>query len=170
VLRRWKRATVKAGGTLLTAVGQLAIDAVERIDAVTPQDARAAGYDDADAATAALSLRDGDLYRIRLHLAGPDPRIALREAGDLDAAERERIAARLARLDARPEGPWTAATLAAIAAHPGKPARELADLLGRDRDDLKADIRKLKALGLTISLETGYRLSPRGLAWFDKTG
>jgi len=168
-LRRWKRPTIKAGGTLLTAIGQLAIDAVERIHAVTEEDAQAAGYRDAAAATAALA-RDGDLYRIRLHLAGPDPRIALREAGDIDDAERTRIAARLTRLDARAQEPWTAATLAAIAAHPGKPARELAGLLGRDRGELKADIRKLKALGLTISLETGYRLSPRGLAWLGKTG
>jgi hypothetical protein len=27
------------------------------------------------------------------------------------------------------------------------------------------DVRKLKALGLTESLGTGYRLSPRGRAW-----
>ena len=29
--RKWRRPTVKAGGTLLTAVGQLAIDEVERV-------------------------------------------------------------------------------------------------------------------------------------------
>jgi hypothetical protein len=31
--RRWQRPTVKAGGTLLTAVGQLAIDDVRAVDA-----------------------------------------------------------------------------------------------------------------------------------------
>jgi hypothetical protein len=170
VLRRWQRPTVKAGGTLVTAIGQLAIDAVERIDAIAPADAIAAGYPDAEAAAHALAVREGDLYRIAFHLAGPDPRLALREAADLDDAERRRLAARLARLDSRPAGPWTGATLKAIAAHPGMPARELATLLSRERDELKTDIRKLKALGLTISLETGYRLSPRGLAWFDETG
>ncbi|KKB10844.1 hypothetical protein VE25_15765 [Devosia geojensis] len=170
VLRRWKRPSVKAGGTLVTAIGQLAIDAVERIDAIAPADAICAGYPDAETAASALAAREGDLYRIAFHLAGPDPRLALRESAELDAAERQRLAARLARLAARPAGPWTGATLKAIAAHPGVPARELAALLGRDRDALKTDIRKLKALGLTISLETGYRLSPRGLVWLAKTG
>ena len=33
-----------------------------------------------------------------------------------------------------------------------------------ERADFKLNIRKLKALGLTISLEVGYRLSPRGVA------
>jgi hypothetical protein len=41
---------------------------------------------------------------------------------------------------------------------------DLADHLGRDKLPFKADVRRLKALGLTESLETGYRLSPRGKA------
>ena len=41
---------------------------------------------------------------------------------------------------------------------------ELAAELGRDRPSFKLDVRKLKALGLTESLDVGYRLSPRGLA------
>jgi hypothetical protein len=31
----------------------------------------------------------------------------------------------------------------------------------------KADVRRLKALGLTESLEVGYRLSPRGAAYLS---
>ena len=44
--RRWKRPTVRAGGTLHSPVGLLAIDAVDRIGerAITAADARAAGY------------------------------------------------------------------------------------------------------------------------------
>jgi hypothetical protein len=34
-----------------------------------------------------------------------------------------------------------------------------------ERLPFKANVRKLKRLGLTISLETGYRLSPRGEAY-----
>ena len=34
-----------------------------------------------------------------------------------------------------------------------------------DTQPFKRDVRKLKALGLTESLEVGYRLSPRGRAW-----
>jgi hypothetical protein len=32
---------------------------------------------------------------------------------------------------------------------------------------LKTDVRKLKALGLTLSLEVGYELSPRGRAFLE---
>ncbi len=32
----------------------------------------------------------------------------------------------------------------------------------------KTNVRKLKALGLTESLEVGYRLSPRGRAFLEK--
>jgi biotin operon repressor len=49
-----------------------------------------------------------------------------------------------------------------IDACPGVSAAELAGRLGRDRASFKADVRKLKELGLTESLRTGYRLSPRG--------
>jgi biotin operon repressor len=43
-------------------------------------------------------------------------------------------------------------------------AADLARDLGRARDEFKRDVRKLKSLGLTISLETGYRLTPKGAA------
>jgi hypothetical protein len=37
--------------------------------------------------------------------------------------------------------------------------------MGYDRPAFKLDVRKLKRLGLTESLEVGYRLSPRGRAY-----
>ena len=48
VFRRWKRPTVKAGGTLTTAQGVLAIEAVERVTlkSLRVADARAAGFVD----------------------------------------------------------------------------------------------------------------------------
>lgn len=167
--RRWKRPTVKAGGTLHTRVGLLAIDAVEPIDpdAITRADARRAGFPDPAAARAALR-GEGATYRIELHLAGPDPRIALRHDAALTDADRAEIEARLARLDrASHHGPWTATTLGAIAEAPGVRAADLAAQLGRERLPFKADVRKLKALGLTESLEIGYRLAPRGRAFLD---
>jgi hypothetical protein len=53
-------------------------------------------------------------------------------------------------------------TLEVIAASPGVRAADLAARLGRETAPFKLDVRKLKALGLTLSLEVGYRLSPRG--------
>ena len=47
-------------------------------------------------------------------------------------------------------------------------AGDLAEALGRDRASFKLDVRKLKELGLTESLEVGYRLSPRGRAVLDR--
>jgi hypothetical protein len=166
--RRWKRPMARAGGSQTTLAGMIAFDAVERVDEITPADARRAGFADPDAAWAMLRGREGDLYRITLRLAGPDPRVALREDAALDDAARAAIAARLTRLDrASSHGAWTGATLRAIADAPGVRAADLAERLGRERLPFKADVRKLKALGLTESLEVGYRLSPRGRAYLD---
>jgi len=51
-----------------------------------------------------------------------------------------------------------------VAEHPARRAPELAALVGRETAAFKLDVRKLKELGLTESLEVGYRLSPRGEA------
>lgn len=55
-------------------------------------------------------------------------------------------------------------TLALIEAAPATRAADLAAGVGRDTPSFKRDVRKLKELGLTESLEVGYRLSPRGQA------
>jgi hypothetical protein len=62
-------------------------------------------------------------------------------------------------------GAWTAATLALIEAHPGVVSTHLAQKAGRERLAFKQDVRKLKQLGLTLSLAVGYELSPRGRAY-----
>jgi hypothetical protein len=78
------------------------------------------------------------------------------------------ISARLDRLDrSSTHGPWTRVTLALIRDHPGVVSTELAARVDRERFAFKADVRKLKALGLTESLEVGYRLSPLGKALLD---
>jgi acyl dehydratase len=169
--RRQKRPTVRAGGTLQTRVGLLAIEAVRAVDParISRADARRAGFADADAVRAALRAGDGEVYRVAFRLAGPDPRIALRSDDALTHDDRAAIAARLERLDrASAHGPWTAATLTAIAESPGLRAADLAASLGREKLPFKADVRKLKALGLTESLEVGYRLSPRGRAYLER--
>jgi hypothetical protein len=170
--RRWRRPTVKAGGTLRTRVGVLAIESVEPVDEqqLTDADARRAGAADREALLAGLR-EDGALHRIEFRLAGPDPRIALRERSKISTAERAGIDAHLARLDAASRhGPWTAAVLDLIAERPGTRAPDLAASLGRETARFKADVRKLKELGLTESLEVGYRLSPRGRAYYGYSG
>ncbi|MEV0650508.1 hypothetical protein AB0I28_35170 [Phytomonospora sp. NPDC050363] len=161
--RRWRRPTVKPGGTLHTAVGVLRVDAVDVVDPadLTDADARRAGYATRDDLLADVpGDADRDLYRVELHLEGADPRIALRET-EPTAAELADITARLARLESR-RGPWTREVLRLVADNPGTRAADLAERLGRQTPRFKADVRSLKALGLTESLEVGYRISPRG--------
>jgi hypothetical protein len=168
--RRWKRPTVRLGGTLVTRVGVLAIDALDPIapSEITVADAAAAGHASPEAVMAAIGDRTGQLYRVRFHVAGPDPRLALREHDELTSDDVATLTKRLGRLDARPTGPWTGRFLQLIADQPGVRAGDLADEVGMERLAFKADIRKLKALGLTESLEVGYRLSPRGRAWLAR--
>jgi hypothetical protein len=171
--RRWKRPTVKTGGRLTTRAGVLAIDEVKEIEegAITEADARRSGFVDRAALLDELAKRHGELYRIAFHRIGDDPRVALREQAALTEDDSAELARRLARLDgASTHGPWTEAVLRLIAERPAVRAGDLAESLGRERLAFKADVRKLKALGLTESLDVGYRLSPRGKAWLDSTG
>jgi hypothetical protein len=169
--RTWKRPTVKAGGTLQSVVGLLAIDAVDPVDvdAITSAEAKAAGNDDLAELQAFLRSREGQAFRVGVRYVGEDPRIALREdtaLGDDDVAEIER---RLARWDAAsPVGPWTATTLDLIGQFPGRRAPELAEIAGMETERFKTNVRKLKGLGLTISLGTGYQISPRGEAFLAR--
>ncbi len=167
VFRRWRRPNVKPGGTLTTAIGVLAIDAVDAITQrdITDDDAHRAGHADRRSLLDTLRGREGTLYRIAIRYAGEDPRIALRNDDRLSAAELDRTRARLARLDAASRvGPWTLRVLKAIERHPNLAAIRLAEMLGYEKAWLKLNIRKLKNLGLTISHQPGYELSPRGSA------
>jgi hypothetical protein len=171
VFRRQRRPTVKPGGTLRTMIGVLAIDAFEQIEPedVTDDDARRAGMTRDEVLALLASKTEGDCYRVRLHVAGEDPRIALREDAALDEAKVATLRARLDRLDAAsPWGPWTGPTLRLIAERPNVRAPDLAASMGRETQPFKEDVRKLKALGLTISHNPGYELSPRGKALLER--
>ena len=152
--RRWEKPRVLVGSKLRTKIGVLEVTAVDKVTRVTNRDAKAAGYESGQSVLDSFPKRTGDFYRIALHLAGPDPRVTLRELPPDDA-----VFAKLERM-----GEWTYEYLQAIADHPGKRAPDLAESFGRETAPFKRDVRKLKELGLTISLEIGYRLSPRGEA------
>ena len=165
--RLWRKPTVRNGGTLKTAIGVLRITGLEAVAAqdISDRDARRAGYANAAEARRALqSDRGGTPYRISFRLDGPDPRIHLRADDKLGADALADIEKLLARLDHRESGPWTSSYLELIADSPGVLAATLAKRVGCERDPFKRDIRKLKELGLTESLEIGYRISPRGRA------
>ncbi len=170
--RRWTKPTVKAGGTLVTSIGTLAITSVEivRMDSIRADEARRAGLPSKKALLDQLRKRPrGKVYRVELRLAGEDPRIALRNDAELSDDDVGAIAARLMRFDAASQrGAWTDETLALIASNEGTRAPELAERFGQDTKWFKTNVRKLKELGLTESLKVGYRLSPRGRAFIAK--
>jgi hypothetical protein len=172
--RRWKRQQALPGRRYRTTVGMLDVDAVDVVDpaTITDADARRAGFASATDLVAGLrGTPDLPVYRISFHpVTDPDPRSVLAGDDALDAGAVAEIDRRLDRLDrASTHGPWTAATLALIAERPEVRAGDLAATVGRETLPFKTDVRKLKALGLTLSLERGYRLSPRGAAYLRQT-
>ena len=81
----------------------------------------------------------------------------------LDDAAIADLTKRLGRKDRG--APWTRRVLEIIEARPETVSTELAEALDMERLQFKRRVRQLKELGLTESLERGYRLSPRGEAW-----
>ncbi len=170
--RRWAKPRLCTGTMMRTAIGLVEVTAVEPVtpDAITDDDARRAGAADRDELVARLAAArpHQPIHRIGLRFAGADPRVALREHADLTDDELAQITVRLDRLDRARDAPWTREMLKLIEQHPETKAAELAEQTRRETAAFKRDVRKLKELGLTESLERGYRLSPRGRAVFQK--
>ena len=171
--RRWDKPHVKAGGRYRChPIGVLEVDRVERLLArdVSEADARRSGFGSRDELLEYLGLfgdgavrPDTELYRVELHYGGDGDRVAGALDDRIGPADVAAIKARLASLDAK--APWTAKTLALIRRRPRVAASRLAKALGRETAPFKADVVKLKRLGLTQSFEVGYEVSPRGLAF-----
>ncbi len=171
--RHWRRPQAKIGGRYRVGSGLIEVHRVDRVEtgAVTDADLARAGIDRAGLeALVSRGAPDAALYRIefRYHPVDDRPKPPAHDV-DLGPQDVEALRTRLAKMDALSNvGPWTAATLNTIDARPATRAAELAYSLGRDTLSFKADVRRLKALGLTESLEVGYRISPRGRAFLDR--
>jgi hypothetical protein len=165
--RRWSRSQVVAGHRYRTGIDLVEVESVDVVEpsSVDGAQAREAGY--ASVGELLADLR-GDpalqVYRIRLRrLDEPDPRDELARAARLTDADVAAITAKLARMDGSSSGePWTRAVLALIADQPSTVSTVLAEAMGWERQDFKVRVRRLKGLGLTLSLDVGYQLSPRG--------
>ena len=168
--RRWRRRQAVAGRRYRTPGGIIEVDDIREIDParISARDARRSGYPSAQGVRDDLRGDPGSpVYRIAFHVGDePDPRAELAANGVLTLDDVADITKRLDRLDrASSHGPWTRAVLDEIAARPATRAPDLAASFGRETAPFKIDVRKLKNLGLTISLTVGYRLSPRGEAY-----
>lgn len=170
--RRWRRPQVVTGRRYRTPAGMIEVTGVAVVDESALDDgaARRSGHPDRASLVAALARAPdptAPVHRVRFRpVDAPDPRDVLASDGALDADGVAAVGRRLARLDrASPAGPWTDQVLELIAAHPGVRAADLAGWVGMDPAAFKRRVRRLKEAGLTVSLEVGYRLSPRGEAY-----
>jgi hypothetical protein len=170
--RRWNRSQVVPGHRYRTGIDMVEVESVDVVEpsSVDASQAREAGY--ASVGELLADLR-GDpalpIYRLRLRrIDAPDPRDELAHAASLTEADVAAITAALARMDrSSSRGPWTGAVLALIADRPGIVSTVLAETMGWERQDFKLHVRRLKQLGLTLSLDVGYRLSPRGESYLS---
>ncbi|HET6734334.1 hypothetical protein [Mycobacterium sp.] len=172
VLRRWDAPRAKPGGTQRTVAGTIRVDDVTEYPGryrVTAAQARAAGYPDAKTAQKDLDRRPAQhTYVIAVSYLAPDERPELASDDRLSEADVAAITARLNRWDTA-GSPWTRQYLEMIGANEAVRAPDLADRVGLDVPRFKRRVRQLKGLGLTISLDVGYRLSPRGRAYLRLT-
>ncbi len=159
--RAWKRAQAKVGGRYRIAGMLIEATDVRQVPVgeITAGDARRAGAADLASLVSRLGS-DGPVWRVDFVFLGADDRIARRN--ETSADDLAAVITRLARLDRA--GPWTAETLRLIERYPAIVSTTLAMHANQDRAAFKLNVRKLKELGLTESLEIGYRLSPRGEA------
>jgi biotin operon repressor len=179
--RNWRTPQVKVGGRY--AIGAsgttLLVDDMRQVAAadIDDEDARRAGEADRVGVWKRLTRSrrtttapEMVVWRIEFHRVEPDPGPPLSDDDQLSDEAVADIDLRLDRLDkAGSSGPWTRRTLRLVAKQPGVVSSRLAEMLGRERPALKVDIRKLKRLGLTESLGTGYRIAPRGRAYLARS-
>ncbi|HEY7269325.1 MAG TPA: ASCH domain-containing protein [Dehalococcoidia bacterium] len=166
--RLWRSAHVKAGKAYPTGFGTVEVEDVRVIPAalVGTDDVPPSGCESVEAIwalagehTQTTVTPDTLLHRVQFRFLGD---VAPTFSAPAEMSP-EAIAARLARMDARSaRGAWTLRTLRLIESGPGVPARLLAADMGYETLEFKANVRKLKALGLTISHEVGYEVSELG--------
>jgi hypothetical protein len=154
------------GTKLRTEIGVVEVVRIEPIMEIeiTGRDAELAGYGNKQELLQVLrEYPAGQLFRIQLEYAGADPRIELRNTDALSVEEFEQIRRTLQGYERSDR--WTRQVLDLISEHEAIVARKLAAQLDLETAVFKRRVRQLKELGLTESLEIGYRLSSRGQAY-----
>ncbi len=158
--RNWKRPHAAVGGVYrLRPSGAVKVTGVRtvRLCDIEAGDLRRSGFDSVAEVAGFLKLPESaKATRVEFELTDEPAAKALTE---LSADE---VVTRLQATDRRIATPWTAGVLGLIRAHPATRAGDLAPRMGWETPVFKANVRKLKRLGLTQSLETGYSLTDLG--------
>ena len=166
-MRHWKRPQARVGGRYnIPPFGAVEVIDVSARPArrITAEDARLSGFPSRKALLDQIGNPDSDasvtIVDFR-YMGAAAVNVPSRTAVNDGAVAG--LVRRVQHMDERSaRGPWAAAALRLINDLPGTRAAELAGSLGWETQPFKANVRRLKALGLTESLETGYRLSDRG--------
>jgi hypothetical protein len=175
--RRWQKPHVRPGGRYRChPIGVLEVDDVRLVPvaSITDEDAARAGFASRASLVAYLAelgplSANTEVYKVLLHHGGDGDRVEIALDDALTADDVRAIEETLARMDARASSRWTKKTLALIEANPRVAASKLAPKLKKETLDFKANVRKLKKLGLTQSFEVGYEIAPRGRAFLAAT-
>ena len=176
--RLWPKARVKPGTRYRChPIGVLVVDAVDRvrIEEITDRDAEQAGFADR---RALLDYLQGfsdtplsgstEIFKVTLHYGGESDFARIADEIEVTDETFNQLSALLAHMDSSSRtGPWTQETLSLIEGHPRVAASRLAEMVQRETKPFKADVVKLKKLGLTQSFEVGYDLTPRGRVFLD---
>jgi len=166
--RTWSKPQAKAGGRYRVAGMLLEATAVHQVEVSTLTDADAMAAGESDLTSLLQRLQqpstDGTVWRVDLRYVGIDDRVERRTVSELTDDDIAALRTRLDRLDRNATKPWTRTTLQLIEKYPGVVSTALARDTGLERPAFKINVRKLKEMGLTESLDIGYRLSPRGEA------
>ena len=161
--RRWKSPQAKVDGTynihpygaiLVTSISQL------RLQDASIKDIQQSGFDSANAIAEHLKTSLNEtVYCVHFRYIGTDA-VKQIDTGRLPTIELEAISIKLMRMNKTKL--WTHHALRLVRDQPAKRAADLAPILEMDLPTFKRNMRKLKNLGLTLSLETGYQITARG--------
>lgn len=168
--RRWKKPHVKPGGRYrVHPIGVVMVDALATVtdDQLTLADAKACGFATLEEMQGYLHPGPDPLFKVSLRHVGDGDRVESATDAKLDAAALAELDKRIARLEK--DGKWVKKVMKLIIANPRIAASKLAKKLKRETLPFKTDVRKLKKLGLTMSFEVGYEVSPRGLQYLKLT-
>ncbi len=177
--RLWPKARVKPGSRYRChPIGVLVVDAVDRVRLaeITDREAAQAGFPDRGALLSYLQgfspsplSESAEVFKVALHYGGKGDFAGIASDAEFTDETLNQLLNQLARMDSSSRcGPWTNETLSLIEGHPRIAASRLAKMMQRDTKPFKADVVKLKKLGLTQSFEVGYDLTPRGRAFLDR--